>query len=85
MKAENKMNKLLVVLVLLAVFISGIEAWTGEIHGRVICDVCGDSALGPEDHILEGPFFPPCNTLLFLYSSPNDEINNVVFWVSGIS
>ncbi|XP_004294364.1 PREDICTED: uncharacterized protein LOC101303593 [Fragaria vesca subsp. vesca] len=54
MKAENNMNKLAVVLVLLAVFISGIEAWTGEIHGRVICDVCGDSALGPEDHILEG-------------------------------
>ncbi|XP_057991806.1 uncharacterized protein LOC131173453 [Hevea brasiliensis] len=30
------------------------KAWTGEIHGRVVCDVCGDSSVGPEDHILEG-------------------------------
>ncbi|PKU67956.1 uncharacterized protein LOC110115579 [Dendrobium catenatum] len=30
------------------------EAWTGEIHGRVVCDVCGDSSVGPEDHPLEG-------------------------------
>lgn len=29
-------------------------AWTGEIHGRVVCDVCGDSSIGPEDHVLEG-------------------------------
>lgn len=30
------------------------EAWTGEIRGRVVCDVCGDAAIGPEDHALEG-------------------------------
>lgn len=30
------------------------ESWTGEIHGRVVCDVCGDSSIGPEDHPLEG-------------------------------
>ncbi|KAL6877573.1 hypothetical protein ACP4OV_012788 [Aristida adscensionis] len=30
------------------------EAWTGEISGHVVCDVCGDAAIGPEDHALEG-------------------------------
>ena len=30
------------------------EAWTGEIRGRVVCDVCADSAIGSEDHALEG-------------------------------
>uniref|UniRef100_A0ACD5ZHN9 Uncharacterized protein n=1 Tax=Avena sativa TaxID=4498 RepID=A0ACD5ZHN9_AVESA len=30
------------------------DAWTGEIHGRVVCDVCADSAIGPEDHVLKG-------------------------------
>ncbi|KAL8172440.1 hypothetical protein V2J09_024244 [Rumex salicifolius] len=29
-------------------------AWTGEIRGRVVCDVCGDSSIGPEDHFLQG-------------------------------
>ncbi|KAL9265061.1 hypothetical protein AKJ16_DCAP11610 [Drosera capensis] len=33
---------------------SSVLAWTGEIHGRVVCDVCGDSSIGPEDHLLEG-------------------------------
>ncbi|KAF3453492.1 hypothetical protein FNV43_RR03932 [Rhamnella rubrinervis] len=47
-------RKLLMGLVLLSIFLSGVGAWTGEIHGRVICDVCGDSSIGPEDHILEG-------------------------------
>lgn len=41
-------------LILLLFFALGASAWTGEIHGRVVCDVCGDSSLGPEDHILEG-------------------------------
>ncbi|KAJ6801298.1 uncharacterized protein M6B38_380900 [Iris pallida] len=31
-----------------------VEGWTGEIHGRVVCDVCGDSSIGPEDHPMEG-------------------------------
>uniref|UniRef100_A0A0D6RAR5 Pollen Ole e 1 allergen and extensin family protein n=1 Tax=Araucaria cunninghamii TaxID=56994 RepID=A0A0D6RAR5_ARACU len=29
-------------------------AWTGEINGRVFCDVCADGSVGPEDHFLEG-------------------------------
>ncbi|PRQ31746.1 hypothetical protein RchiOBHm_Chr5g0038871 [Rosa chinensis] len=53
MEAEMNKKKPAVGLVIFTVFISGIGAWTGEIHGRVICDVCGDSALGPEDHVLE--------------------------------
>ncbi|XP_072964976.1 uncharacterized protein [Typha angustifolia] len=43
----------LLLLVLLLAFCSA-EAWTGEIRGRVVCDVCGDASIGPEDHILEG-------------------------------
>ncbi|KAM2299832.1 hypothetical protein ACFXTI_001631 [Malus domestica] len=38
--------------VIFIVVISSVGAWTGEIHGRV--DVCGDSAIGLEYHILEG-------------------------------
>ncbi|KAM1746349.1 hypothetical protein ACFX11_012988 [Malus domestica] len=38
--------------VIFTVVISGVGAWTGEIHGRV--DVCGDSVVEPEDHVLEG-------------------------------
>ncbi|ERN19589.1 hypothetical protein AMTR_s00062p00111000 [Amborella trichopoda] len=36
------------------VMIGWARAWTGEINGRVMCDVCADSSIGPEDHILEG-------------------------------
>ncbi|XP_078149052.1 pollen Ole e 1 allergen and extensin family protein [Carex rostrata] len=39
---------------LLFVFCSSAQAWTGEIRGRVVCDVCADSSVGPEDHVLEG-------------------------------
>ncbi|KAK1260571.1 hypothetical protein QJS04_geneDACA018063 [Acorus gramineus] len=35
-------------------FLSSVQAWTGEIHGKVVCDVCGDSSFGPEDIPLEG-------------------------------
>ncbi|KAM1595320.1 hypothetical protein PS2_001581 [Malus domestica] len=38
--------------VIFTVVISSVRVWTGEIHGRV--DVYGDSAVGPEDHVLEG-------------------------------
>ncbi|ONK81602.1 uncharacterized protein A4U43_C01F31000 [Asparagus officinalis] len=41
-------------LVLLLALTCSAEAWTGEIHGRVVCDVCGDSSIGPEDHPLQG-------------------------------
>ncbi|KAG6506440.1 hypothetical protein ZIOFF_031763 [Zingiber officinale] len=37
-------------------FCSSAEAWTGEIRGKVVCDVCGDSSIGPEDHVLKGRF-----------------------------
>lgn len=40
------------------------EAWTGEIRGKVVCDVCGDSSIGPEDHVLKGRFLV---FLLILY------------------
>ncbi|KAM1216589.1 hypothetical protein ACFX2J_012855 [Malus domestica] len=38
--------------VIFTVVIYGVGAWTGEMHGRV--DVCGDSVVEPEDHVLEG-------------------------------
>ncbi|CAA6658481.1 unnamed protein product [Spirodela intermedia] len=42
-------------LLLLMLFLVGrVGAWTGEINGRVLCDVCGDSSIGPEDHALAG-------------------------------
>jgi hypothetical protein len=44
----------LAVLALLLVAAPAAEAWTGEIRGHVVCDVCGDAAIGPEDHVLEG-------------------------------
>ncbi|EPS64001.1 hypothetical protein M569_10780, partial [Genlisea aurea] len=31
-----------------------VRSWTGEIHGRVVCDLCGDSSIGPEDYVLPG-------------------------------
>ncbi|CAK7338451.1 unnamed protein product [Dovyalis caffra] len=52
---ESQLRNLVLGLFLLsATFVSGVKAWTGEIHGRVVCDVCGDSSIGPEDHVLEG-------------------------------
>ena len=52
---ESKNKNLVLDFVVLAVFlISGVKSWTGEIHGRVVCDVCADSSIGPEDHVLEG-------------------------------
>lgn len=37
--------------------IMAVRAWTGEIHGRVVCDVCGDSSISPEDHVLAGQLY----------------------------
>lgn len=50
------MSKLVMGLfVITAIFEASIvDAWTGEIRGRVVCDVCADSSIGPEDHVLEG-------------------------------
>ncbi|KAI5006252.1 hypothetical protein ZWY2020_033495 [Hordeum vulgare] len=44
----------LAILAFLLAAAPAAEAWTGEIRGRVVCDVCADSAIGPEDHVLEG-------------------------------
>ncbi|CAL9170663.1 unnamed protein product [Musa hybrid cultivar] len=42
-------------VVVMALLLCGAsEAWTGEIRGRVVCDLCGDSSVGPEDHVLQG-------------------------------
>lgn len=53
---------------------NGVRAWTGEIHGRVVCDVCGDSSIGPEDHVLSGK-----STALRL-SFPFTSFINLYFW-----
>ncbi|KAK7305082.1 hypothetical protein VNO77_42982 [Canavalia gladiata] len=50
----KKKPKMVMFMILLSFLVLGVSAWTGEIHGRVVCDVCGDSSLGPEDHVLEG-------------------------------
>ncbi|KAK4344013.1 hypothetical protein RND71_037107 [Anisodus tanguticus] len=55
---ESSCSKILLMVVYLTVVtnltLQGVRAWTGEIYGRVVCDVCGDSFVGPEDHVLEG-------------------------------
>lgn len=53
---ESQTWKLLLSLSLLPSFllVPGARGWTGEIRGRVVCDVCGDSSIGPEDHVLQG-------------------------------
>ncbi|CAK9150258.1 unnamed protein product [Ilex paraguariensis] len=51
----HELKKLLTAISLSAIFfLYSASAWTGEILGRVVCDVCGDSSIGPEDHVLEG-------------------------------
>ncbi|KAG6432666.1 hypothetical protein SASPL_104248 [Salvia splendens] len=53
-------SKLLTVVVLMAILMAeGVTSWTGEIHGRVVCDVCADSSIGPEDHVLAGKTHHP--------------------------
>uniref|UniRef100_A0A2P2L9N9 Uncharacterized protein MANES_03G125000 n=1 Tax=Rhizophora mucronata TaxID=61149 RepID=A0A2P2L9N9_RHIMU len=54
MESQSQGRNLVSCLLLLTIFVCGVKAWTGEIHGRVVCDVCGDSSIGPEDHVLEG-------------------------------
>ena len=61
---ERKVVMVLSLFVFITMFFPFVRAWTGEIHGRVVCDVCGDSSIGPEDHVLEG-YFPPIS---FLFS-----------------
>ncbi|KAG6387436.1 hypothetical protein SASPL_152624 [Salvia splendens] len=60
-------SKLLTVVVLMAMLMAeGVTSWTGEIHGRVVCDVCADSSIGPEDHVLAGKTHPPLFLITFL-------------------
>lgn len=50
-----ELRKVLVsVYIWIIMMMVGVKAWTGEINGRVVCDVCGDASIGPEDHVLEG-------------------------------
>lgn len=53
---ESQRLELLLSLSLVSslLFVSGVRGWTGEVRGRVVCDVCGDSSIGPEDHVLQG-------------------------------
>ncbi|KAF3626980.1 hypothetical protein P3S67_011993 [Capsicum chacoense] len=52
---EPSRRKLLLLVVYVITNLSlQVRGWTGEIHGRVVCDVCGDSSVGPEDHVLQG-------------------------------
>ncbi|CDP05768.1 unnamed protein product [Coffea canephora] len=52
---SRKLPFILTIIAVLALLYSdAVRAWTGEIHGRVVCDVCGDSSVGPEDHVLAG-------------------------------
>lgn len=46
----EKQKTLMSLILLLLLFTSDVSAWTGEIHGRV---VCGDLSVGLEDHVLE--------------------------------
>ena len=50
---KRKVVMVLTLFVMMTMFFSRVRVWTGEIHGRVVCDVCGDSSIGPKDHILE--------------------------------
>ncbi|XP_019418005.1 PREDICTED: uncharacterized protein LOC109328848 [Lupinus angustifolius] len=51
----NRLKNMAMSVILLLFFaFGGSIAWTGEIHGRVVCDVCADSSIGPEDHVLQG-------------------------------
>ncbi|KAK6152350.1 hypothetical protein DH2020_014985 [Rehmannia glutinosa] len=52
---ESKWGRLLTVgLFFTILMVDGVRSWTGEILGRVVCDVCDDSSIGPEDHVLQG-------------------------------
>ncbi|KAM7251087.1 hypothetical protein ACFE04_022970 [Oxalis oulophora] len=53
--SSSKLSLMVMVMVMfMFVFVFGVRGWTGEIRGRVVCDVCGDSSVGPEDHVLQG-------------------------------
>lgn len=53
-RGKSWMGSMLLGLLVVAFIAGEVEAWTGAVRGRVVCDVCGDSFIGPEDHALEG-------------------------------
>ncbi|RRT48520.1 hypothetical protein B296_00037231 [Ensete ventricosum] len=66
-----------VLAVALALLLCGAsEAWTGEIRGRVVCDVCGDSSVGPEDLVLQGHFFLSGAEVAVLCITKSGEVLN---------
>ena len=54
LRGKSWMGSVLLGLLVMAFIAGEVEAWTGAVRGRVVCDVCGDSFIGPEDHVLEG-------------------------------
>ncbi|EEF39405.1 uncharacterized protein LOC8260784 [Ricinus communis] len=54
MESQSPTRNVMMGFLIIILTVSTVKAWTGEIHGRVVCDVCGDSSIGPEDHVLEG-------------------------------
>lgn len=60
--AVNRMAAAVLALALLLT-VWEVGAWTGEVNGRVVCDLCGDASVGPEDQPLEGGFLP---SIIFL-------------------
>ncbi|CAI0437167.1 unnamed protein product [Linum tenue] len=62
------------VILMAAASFPGVGAWTGEIHGRVVCDVCGDSSIGPEDHVLEG-----AEVAVLCITKPGEVVNYQAF------
>ncbi|KAL6506474.1 hypothetical protein OROGR_024655 [Orobanche gracilis] len=55
---ESKLERLSTVcslcFTILILMVNGVRSWTGEVHGIVVCDVCADSSIGPEDYVLQG-------------------------------
>ncbi|KAI8008093.1 hypothetical protein LOK49_LG07G03353 [Camellia lanceoleosa] len=53
-KVSVSLSLYTILMMMMMMMICGVRAWTGEINGRVVCDLCGDSSIGPEDHVLQG-------------------------------
>ena len=45
----EKQKTMMGLILLLLLFALNVSAWIGEIRGRVVCDICGDSSLGREE------------------------------------
>lgn len=81
---ERKVVTVLILFVTITMLFSSVRAWTGEIHGRVVCDICGDSSIGPEDHVLEGYLISPLlSSFLFSNFSSYAVFLGLNFFVDG--